>query len=326
MYSSYQEYFSASSGPIEKYHSGDVKSRDKIAILEMKATIMPPFTERLLKSIKRAKEDDQVKGAVLVIDSPGGLVADSHQIYHRLQELAKQKPIVVVMKRMAASGGYYIAMGGGSDATIYAEPTTWTGSIGVIIPRYNAAALAQKIGIRSEPLKTGRFKDSLNPFQDLRDGETALWRGILDDAFNRFLNVIAQNRKSIYRKKPHLHALNASALCLLEAQEPPQQGVAAEDVATGQIFTANQALELGLVDKLGYMDDAIEELKDRLKLKSVRVVTYQHPQTLLSMLAGMAKAQQPEHRWKMMVDATIPRAMYYCVGLPIVSGDRSWDE
>ena len=102
---------------------------------------------------------------LLVIDSPGGLVTDSHQIYHRLQKLQKEKPVNVQMKRMAASGGYYIAMGAGPKAKIFAEPTTWTGSIGVILPRYDFSKIAEQYGVASDPIKTGPYKDSLNPLR-----------------------------------------------------------------------------------------------------------------------------------------------------------------
>ena len=137
LYSAYHQYFSKNDAPHERFHSGNETSNDKIAILKMEATIMPPYTERILRQIEHVQKDKDVKGVLLMIDSPGGLVADSHQIYHRLQKLQNEKPVYVQMKRMAASGGYYIAMGAGPKAKIFAEPTTWTGSIGVILPHYD---------------------------------------------------------------------------------------------------------------------------------------------------------------------------------------------
>ncbi|MCA9006570.1 MAG: S49 family peptidase, partial [Planctomycetaceae bacterium] len=166
-YAWYKEYFTIAGGPTEQFETGDQFAADKIAIISITGTIMPPFTERILESIKAAAEDDRVKGILLEIDSPGGLVADSHQIYHRLVELRKKKPIVVSMKRMAASGGYYVAMGAGEKGVIFAEPTTWTGSLGVIIPRFDLSGLADKVGVVSDPLKTGEFKDALNPFREM---------------------------------------------------------------------------------------------------------------------------------------------------------------
>jgi protease-4 len=132
----------------EQHFSGDSGAKDRIAIINFEGTISPPFTERWLKQIKRATEDETVKGVVMVIDSPGGFVADSHQLLRKIQELSKAKPVYVSMKRIAASGGYYISMGIGEQGRIFAEPTTWTGSIGVIIPRYNATELVQKIGVK----------------------------------------------------------------------------------------------------------------------------------------------------------------------------------
>ena len=169
LYVSYAEYFSGSQGAREVFHSGDAAAAAKIAVVEAKGTISPPFTSRIRQSIKRAAEDDDVKGVLLVVDSPGGLVSDSHQIYHDLVKLREKKPVYVAMQRIAASGGYYIAMGAGKEGKIYAEPTTWTGSIGVIIPRYDLTALAEKVGVESDSLKTGPLKDAMNPLRPLGD-------------------------------------------------------------------------------------------------------------------------------------------------------------
>ncbi len=123
---------------------------------------MPPFTGHVLNAIKQASRDDSVKGVVLVVDSPGGLVADSNEIYHALRQLDtdKHKPINVQMKRLAASGGYYVAMGAGPDGVIFAEPTCWTGSIGVILPHYDIS-WAWPIKARGE--RRGRFAQDLGP-------------------------------------------------------------------------------------------------------------------------------------------------------------------
>jgi protease-4 len=247
LYSSYEQYFAASAGPRETYHSGDRLSTNKIALLEMRGTIMPPFTERLRKAIKEAREDDGVKGVVLVIDSPGGLVADSHQIYHDLKQLREQKPVYVAMQRLAASGGYYIGMGAGPEGRIFAEPTTWTGSIGVIIPRFDLTELAQQAGVESDPLKTGELKDALNPFREMTPREREVWTAIMNDSFERFLQVIDENRMA------------------LDAEET-------RALATGQIYTAEQALKNGLVDEIGFQEEAVEALKKKLELSDARIV------------------------------------------------------
>jgi len=290
----YQEYISGQQ-PKERFHSGDKNATEKIALVEVSGVIMSPFTGRILGALKRAEEDSDVKGVILVIDSPGGAVADSHQIYHRVQQLVKKKPVFVSMKRMAASGGYYIAMGAGKDAVIYAEETTWTGSIGVIIPRYNLTKLAENWDIKVEPIKTGPFKDSLSPFRDLSPEEHTLWNAILDDAFQRFLNVIADNRKSL-----DYDAVKA--------------------LATGQIYPALEAHKKGMIDKIGYEEDVISDLKKHLGYDNIRVVGYNTQQTYLETLLGSAEANRPENRWKTLLNATVPQAMYLCSWAPGILG------
>ena len=295
MYAAYQEYFAAADGPQERYYSGDKSAGKKIAVINIAGTIMPPFTSRILQAIERATDDSDVQGVVLSIDSPGGLVADSHQIYHLLAELRKKKPIVVSMQRMAASGGYYVAMGAGPEGRIFAEPTTWTGSIGVIIPRFDLSKMADQIGIISDPLKTGAFKDALSPFRELTAEERELWEEILDESFQRFLSVIADNRSNFELDQ-------------------------VRELATGQIYTATDAFQNGLVDEIGYEEDAIEFLKLKLGLDKVRVVSYQSEPQLLDLLTGSMQAKQPENQWQRLLEATVPRALYYCSWSPFVSG------
>lgn len=304
MYGRFQSYFSDVNPPYEKFHSGEASAGDKIALLEMNGTIIPPFTERFIKMIKQARKDESVIAAILVIDSPGGAVADSHQIYHELQKLRKEKPMAVVMKRMAASGGYYIAMGAGPESTIYAEPTTWTGSIGVIVPRYNAKVLAEeKLGVKSDPIKTGKFKDSLNPFRDLSDEERKLWEELIADSFARFKQVIADNRPGL--------SLKAKA-----PNAPPEKTI--DFYATGRIFNANQAKKAGLIDEIGYLEDAIEAMKKKIDRDKVRVVTYEYPLGLLGILTGAAKANDPNRHLESLRALAVPQPMYYCGGLPIL--------
>ena len=236
-----------------------------IAVIDMTGTIGPPFTDDWIAQIEEATEDDEVAAVLLHVDSPGGLVADSHQIFHRLQTLSERKPMAVQFGRLAASGGYYVAMGAGPDAEIVAEPTTWTGSIGVIVPAYNVTDLADKVGIEATPLKTGRFKDTLSPFRDLTDDEREVWDEILDDAFERFKDVIAYGRDGLERAE-------------------------IDAAATGQIFTAEQAVDRGLVDRIGYRDETLDRLAERAELSGPRVFRYESPSSPLSLLLGSADA------------------------------------
>lgn len=293
MFAAYQDYFSIETSPHEKYRSGDRFAQQKIAVIDVDSTIMPPYTDRIIRAIRRAKSDDAVKGVVLRVDSPGGLVADSHEIYHELGKLAGSgKPITVSMRRLAASGGYYVSMGAGPKAKIWAEPTTWTGSIGVIIPRYDLSQLAGKVGISSEPLKTGEFKDALNPFRELTEAERALWTNIMNESFDMFVQVIDENRDKLDR-----------------------EGV--RKLATGQIYTAKQAKENGLVDEIGFLEDAVEDLQKQLGLEQVRVVKYESPPTLLDLLSESASSDTPERQWQALLDLAVPRAMFLCTGMPV---------
>lgn len=285
--------FSSSAGPTERYHSGSKQAQDKLAIIEISGTIMPPFTSRTLRAIKAAKEDKHVKGVLLKIDSPGGFVADSHQIYHRLKELAETKPIVVSMGSLAASGGYYVAMGAGPNARIFAEPTTWTGSIGVIIPRYEFVGLKDKLGIDSKPLKTGEFKDALNPFKPLSDREKAVWDNILEQAFDQFLTVIDDGRANL--KKEQVRKL-----------------------ATGQIYTAKDALDIGLIDAIGYEENAIDELKKVASTNNPQVVKYEFQSGVIDLILGSQAQADPAVQWRDWLEATVPRAMFYFSWAPAI--------
>lgn len=281
------DYSTDMNAPNEKFYSGDSLAKDKIARINANFMISNPNTDRIKKIIDHVADDDSVKGVMLVIDSPGGLVSDSHEIYHRLKLLAEKKPLYVQMKGIAASGGYYIAMGAGPENPVYAEPTTWTGSIGVIIPRYNAKELADKIGVKSESLTTGPLKETLSPFKEMSEREQEVWAAIMQDSFDRFLKVIADNRKN---------------LTLEQVRE----------LATGQVYTADQALENGLVDQISYEEDTLKELQTALGLQKVRVVEYQFPLSFTeTLLGGVSKAPEINvDPLQTILDASTPRAMY----------------
>lgn len=281
----------------ENHHSGDKEADAKIVRIEVNGTIMAPFTEQVIESIQEAAKQEDVKGVLLIVDSPGGLVTDSHQIYHQLKKLSEKKPVYVSMKDMAASGGYYISMGIGTKGKIYAEPTTWTGSIGVILPRYNAQEMAQKLGVEPEPIRTGPLKGSLSPFRDMTEEERFVWNEIIDDSFQRFLNVIADNRDNL-------------------------DFADVEELATGQVYTATQAEANGLVDQIGFEDEAIEALKQELGLKTANIVTYTGPPTLLDVLMGSAQAASPDEQWRSIMELTVPKAMYYCSWMPLTPMSR----
>ena len=288
-YERYKSYFTDGNDPIEHFHSGSKVATDKIAVIKVQGVIMAPNTQRILRRIQQAKDDKDVKAVLLSINSPGGAVADSHEIYHRLVELRETKPVVAHMKSMAASGGLYVAMGAGEQGKIFAEPTTWTGSIGVIIPRMQMIGLAEKVGVESTPIKTGPFKDALSPFRELTPAEQTVWKNIIDQAFDRFVNVIADNRVE----------LNTTEV---------------RKLATGQVYTADDALKNKLIDKIGYEEAALDELLTRIDRKpdDVRVITYDNQETLVEILLGSAQASHPDAQWQFAMESTVPRPMYCC--------------
>lgn len=284
---SFADYSADTSAPTEKFHSGDPLASDKIVRIKANFMITNPYTDRIKKMIDQAAKDDAVKGVLLVIDSPGGLVSDSHEIYHRIKLLSEKKPVYVQMKGIAASGGYYIAMGAGPENPIYAEPTTWTGSIGVIIPRYNAKELAEKVGVKSESLTTGPLKETLSPFKDMSERETEVWETIMNDSFSRFINVIAENRSNLTEEQ-------------------------VRELATGQVYTADQAVANGLVDEISYEEETLEKLKSKLGLKEARVIDYQASLSFAETLFG-GSVKVPEVNLDPMqtiLKASTPRAMY----------------
>jgi protease-4 len=289
----YSSFLAPSHGPVEVYHSGNRHAEDKLAIIHVNGVIMPPFSNRVIKAVKKALDDKHVHGVLLSIDSPGGTVTDSHQIYHELQKLADKKPIVVSMGSLAASGGYFVAMGAGPKAKIFAEPTTWTGSIGVIIPHYEVSDAAAKLGIKAAPLKTGEFKDSLSPFRELTARDKEVWDNILNQSFELFLDVIDKNRDTL--DMPQTRAL-----------------------ATGQIYTSKDAKRLGLIDEIGFEEDALKKLEELAGKSGLQIISYQFPaDSLWDAVLGSARANDPSAQWRAALELAAPRAMYYfSAGLP----------
>jgi protease-4 len=202
---------------------------EKVALLEIFGPIYNPLP--ILDQLKKIEEDSGVKAILLRLETPGGGVAASQEIYRRLAYLrdAKQLPIVASMGGIAASGGYYVALG--AD-TIMANPGTLTGSIGVIAEFPTYGRLLQKIGVDMEVIKSGKFKDAGSPHRLLTEEERAYLQGVIDDSYGQFLAVVSQERQ-IDEKK-------------------------AELLADGRVYTGRQAQELGLIDLLGGWEDALK--------------------------------------------------------------------
>ena len=276
----------------EKFYSGDESGSDKIAIISITGEIEDG--EDYKDFIDAAMEDKDVKGVVLRVDSPGGTVTGADYILNRLNKLRKKKPIVVSMGSMACSGGYYISMCVGNEKdSIFIEPTGWTGSIGVIISRYDASELFnKKLGVFEDPITSGPNKAIGSPIVPLTEEHRKIIQDLVDDAFIRFKDIIKQGRPR-YAKNP---------------QE-------LDDLATGQVYSANQALKLGLVDKIGFLDDAVERICElaHISQKTAMVVKYTDEVSFKDMLLSIQKSNNPsvvEDVKKVINKAASPRAYY----------------
>ncbi len=187
-------------------------------------------SDRIVKELDDYADDSSVRAIVLRIDSPGGGVVPSQEIYDAVQRVRKAgKKVVVSMGSVAASGGYYVAA---AADKIVANPGTLTGSIGVKMEFANIEKLLQKIGIRGVVVKAGTYKDVGSPYRDMTDAERKLLQGVIDDVHDQFIDAVARGR--------HLPVAQVRAL------------------ADGRIFTGRQALALKLVDRLGDLDDSIQ--------------------------------------------------------------------
>lgn len=199
-----------------------------IGVVEVKGVILD--SQETVKQLHDFGRDDDVKAVVLRVDSPGGVVGPSQEIHQEVKKLAAKKKVVVSMGSLAASGGYYIS----APATlIYANPGTITGSIGVLMKFSNIEGLMDKIGMKSFTLKTGKYKDSGSPVRPMTEEEKSLLQGVIDSTHGQFVKAVAEGRKI------------------------PLDQVKA--IADGRIFSGEQALAAKLVDRLGSLQDAIEE-------------------------------------------------------------------
>ena len=304
--SKYQSYFSPPNQPQEKYHSLSKEATKKIAIVSVSGTISEG-DDFVKKQIDRVKEDKDVVAVVVRINSPGGTVTYSDYLYHHLKKLHEEDrelPLVVSMGSMCASGGYYMAMAvGDQQDAIFAEPTTWTGSIGVVIPHYDFSGLLASYNVKDDSIASHQNKLMGSPTRELTTEERAKERELLQQlvniSFDRFKDIVRAGRPK-----------------LAEDEE------ALEKVVTGEIFTASQALESGLVDKIGFIEDAIGRAAELAghDVKKLRCVKYNQPPMTFSDVFS-AHSPQPNilsGDLQSLLDLTAPRAYYLCTWLPSV--------
>ncbi len=198
----------------------------RIGIIKVRGTITD--SGLLLQQIDQFRKQNTVKAVILRVDSPGGGVGPSQEIYEELKRLAAEKPLIVSMGSVAASGGYYIAV---AAQRIFANPGTITGSIGVIMSFPDYQELMGKVGVKTEVVKSGRFKDVGSSTRDFTVEDRALLQGLIDDVHLQFIEAVSAGRNI-----------------------PVEQLIPLVD---GRIFTGRQALEKGLIDELGSLPDAV---------------------------------------------------------------------
>jgi protease-4 len=214
-----------------------VVGADKIALVKLEGLLVT--SEHAVEELNAYAEDSSIKAIVLRIDSPGGGVVVSQEIYNAVKNARKAgKKVVASMGTVAASGGYYVAA---AADKIVANPGTLTGSIGVKMEFANIEKLLEKIGVRGVVVKAGEYKDVGSPFRDMSEPEKKILQDVIDDVHSQFIKAVAEGRN--------------------------MQEADVRAIADGRIFTGRQALDLKLVDQLGDLTDSIKVAGDLVGIK-----------------------------------------------------------
>lgn len=222
-----------------------------------------PLLVRVREELTKAAEDAKVRALVVRVNSPGGTVTASDIIYQELREFRRRSnvPVVAALMDLAASGGYYVAL---AADTIVAHPTTVTGSIGTVMVSFDAQGLMQKIGLGARTIKSAEHKDMGSPFRELTTDERAIFQSVIDDLNRQFVAKVVERRK------------------LPEGR--------ARALADGRIYTAEQALAHGLIDRVGYMSDVLAVARRAAGVEEARVVVYKRPRQYRATYYARAEA------------------------------------
>ncbi len=273
-------------------------TRDKIVQIDLEGVITSveagglfsealPGIETIKRSLEQAVEDKNVKAVVLHINSPGGEVTASDILYNAVKKAAKEKPVVVYMGSMAASGGYYVSCGA---TKIVASETTLTASIGVIMETLNYSDLFGKVGLSMSTFTSGAFKDSLSGARPMREDEKAYVQNLVTQMYDRFLGIVSA------------------------ARGVPKETLKST-VADGRVVTGREALAAKLVDQIGYIEDAYALARELGKAPDAGVVRYRHMAGFFEALTAAKAAPLPT---KVQVDVGSsllpklqPGMMYY---------------
>lgn len=235
---------------------------ERIALIEVSGVLMNAHTPGLFsegehpvsllaENLTIAANDSRVKGVVLRINSPGGTVTASDTIYHEIREFKRKtgKPVIAYFQDVAASGAYYLAC---AADEIIAQRTTVTGSIGVIMQMMDVTGTLTKIGVTADAIKSGPNKDAGSPFRRMKAEEREIFQGMVNDFYQQFVNVVTEGRPKLSREE------------IIKLSD-------------GRVYVANQALENGLIDRIGTLEDAISAAKGRAGIQAALTVRYIRP-------------------------------------------------
>lgn len=272
--------------PGEILLAGDARASEKVAVVRVSGVLSDSTVGWPIRQLERAAADPKVKAVVLRVDSPGGTISASDELYQTLVDVRENrgrrfpgtgpKPVVASMGALAASGGYYVAVAG---HPVFAERTTITGSIGVFAALPNAAAFAEKHGISLELVKAGGIKASGSVFHTLSPLERQPWQDTVDHAYDQFLSVIAAER-------PHLTKDMLKGEMVVDTQVPERdaKGNATKGTirytrirADGGTYTPTQAKQFGLVDEIGDVHEAVKRAASAAGLSTFKAVGYDRP-------------------------------------------------
>ncbi len=289
----------------ERHLYGPRTAKDKVAVVRAEGALVEGLDEHILRQIRTAARDEHVKAVVLRIDSPGGTIGASEDIHRELGRLragkhprypeVKAKPLIASMGAIAASGGYYIAM---PAERVFAEKNTLTGSIGVYASLPNVSELANKNGVRLELIKAGGIKGSGSPFHTMTPQEQAPWQDMVDQAFDQFLEVVVAGRPKLTKDRLKAEAVIRKTTPLFDDKgnviAEPKQVEVVRFRADGGTYTASEAKKFDLIDEIGLLEDAVVAVATSAGLTEYRVVAYDRPASLLSLIGVKAPATGPD--------------------------------
>ncbi len=234
------------------------EGKDKVLLIDISGTLTtskssgffdePSLPAQIKEELTKAENDDHVKAVVLRINTPGGTVTASDLVYHELKTFKKKRevPVIAAIMDLGTSGGYYVAM---AADHILVHPSTITGSIGVIMVTMNAEGLLEKVGVQPAAIVSGPKKSMGSPFRPMNDEERNIFQGVIDNLYERFLAVVEEGRPGLSKER-------------------------IRTLADGRIYSADIAKDQGLVDAIGYLEEAIDLAKKEAKLDEAQVITY----------------------------------------------------